>query len=191
MLGRMNDPAKTAAREIKTLRSLCHPHNVIFLGFFEHLGSIGYLMFPATPYNLANVMRMISYLVQPFQAERHSFENTETTKIHPSVFFTMDECMDILRRCFVCLSQGLGYLHRLGSIHGDIKPENILVDESGTVLFTDFSNSSTQDDQAFRVRPYTHKYAAPEVKDLRATRESSDIWSLGCVSLEIAILLSG
>lgn len=137
-------------------------------------------------------MRLVTNFVRPITEKTgsQSIQKTEEPKNTHSVSFTSDECLGLLRRCFVCLSQGLEYLHRLGIRHGDIKPANILVDESGSVLFTGFSNSSTQDDQTYRVDAFTHRYAAPEVAYFATAIQSSDVYSLGCIFLEIATLLS-
>ncbi len=103
----------------------------------------------------------------------------------------------ILRRCFVCLSEALSYLHASDVRHKDIKPENILIDESGSLILTDFGISrrfpkdtphSTNDQWKF-----TRKYASPEImKGKTVLRDDpSDVFSLGCVFLEVATLLLG
>ena len=103
----------------------------------------------------------------------------------------------ILRRCFICLSEALSYLHESDVRHKDIKPENILIDESGSLILTDFGISrrfpkntphSTNDQWKF-----TRKYASPEImKGKTALRDDpSDVFSLGCVFLEVATLLLG
>ena len=103
----------------------------------------------------------------------------------------------ILRRCFVCLSEALSYLHASDVRHKDIKPENILIDQSGSLILTDFGISrrfpkntphSTNDQWKF-----TRKYASPEMmKGKTVPRDDpSDVFSLGCVFLEVATLLLG
>lgn len=110
---------------------------------------------------------------------------------------SVDRRIEILRGYFVCLSQALSYLHESGVRHKDIKPKNILIDESGSVVLTDFGISRrfpkdkphvTNDEWNF-----TRKYASPEImKDKRMPRDDpSDVFSLGCVFLEMATLLLG
>ena len=103
----------------------------------------------------------------------------------------------ILRRCFICLSEALSYLHASDVRHKDIKPENILIDEAESLILTDFGISrrfqkntphSTNDQWKF-----TYKYASPEMMKGRTVPrdDPSDVFSLGCVFLEVATLLLG
>ena len=102
-----------------------------------------------------------------------------------------------LRRFFVCLSEALSYLHKSDVRHKDIKPENILVDESGSVILTDFGISRRFAKGRSHVTSnewkFTRKYASPEImKGKRVPRDDpSDGFSLGCVFLEMATLLLG
>lgn len=101
----------------------------------------------------------------------------------------------LLRTFFGCLSNGLSYLHSIKIRHKDIKPGNILVDGK-TVLFTDFNvsfdwsnteHSITNDSMPLMTR----KYSAPEMLNDGPRGSPSDIWSLGCVYLEIITILKG
>ena len=102
---------------------------------------------------------------------------------------------DILRNFFGCLASAMYYLHDKRIRHRDIKPENILV-KGREVYLTDFgisldwenlSRSTTTDDSG-----RTPMYCAPEVITPNQKRNSSsDIWSLGCVFLEMCTVLKG
>ena len=96
-----------------------------------------------------------------------------------------------LRSFFGCLASALKYLHEQNCRHKDIKPGNILV-KGGSVFITDFGTSLdwTEDQlEATTGRPtaFTNTYAAPEVAEGRPRDRSADIWSLGCVFLEIIV----
>ncbi|KAL9028711.1 MAG: hypothetical protein Q9196_002966 [Gyalolechia fulgens] len=105
--------------------------------------------------------------------------------------------VDSLRGYFVCLSQALSYIHESDVRHKDIKPENILIDASGSVVLTDFGISRRFPKQTPHVTndkwEWTRKYASPEImQGKRAPRDDpSDVFSLGCVFLEMASLILG
>ena len=90
---------------------------------------------------------------------------------------------------FSCLTSGLQHIHEQGVTHRDIKPSNILVKDRN-VLFADFGSSSTIDEPRCEKRAivYTKLYAAPEVADGHSGTEA-DIFSLGCVFLEMVTML--
>jgi serine/threonine protein kinase len=93
-----------------------------------------------------------------------------------------------LKRAFGCLADGLSFMHCKRIRHKDIKTGNILV-HRGTVIYTDFGFSvdSSLDDNSKSIGPAlkTPRYAAPEVIDGKTRDSSSDIFSLGCVYIEV------
>ncbi|KAF1954247.1 HSP70-domain-containing protein [Byssothecium circinans] len=100
----------------------------------------------------------------------------------------------LLRSFFGCLANALQYLHSIKIRHRDIKPHNILV-KGDRVFLTDFgialdweelSKSTTTADSG-----KTWLYAAPEVARYEKRNTSADIWSLGCVFMEVATTLKG
>ncbi|PHT35166.1 hypothetical protein CQW23_26966 [Capsicum baccatum] len=85
---------------------------------------------------------------------------------------------------------GLMYLHSHNIIHGDIKPDNLLVTASGRVKIGDFSVSQAfeDDDDKLRRSPGTPVFTAPEccVGD-RYHGKAADTWAVG-VTLYCMIL---
>lgn len=94
--------------------------------------------------------------------------------------------------------QGLSYLHSRDIIHRDIKGANILVDNKGTVKISDFgiskrveassllSSSSSSKKAAQRVSLQGSVFwMAPEVVRQTAYTRKADIWSLGCLIVEM------
>ncbi|KAJ2670059.1 hypothetical protein GGI25_005958 [Coemansia spiralis] len=81
---------------------------------------------------------------------------------------------------------GLGYLHERGVLHRDIKGANILVDETGTCKISDFGISRKADAGATERRVLgTVPFMAPEVARASQYTEAADIWSLGCVVVQM------
>ncbi|OAL43443.1 kinase-like protein, partial [Pyrenochaeta sp. DS3sAY3a] len=98
----------------------------------------------------------------------------------------------VLNRAFGCLASGLAYMHRQKIRHKDIKPQNILIHQ-GSVLYTDFGISFDADDDNTTtigyVGAFTRRYCAPEVQDHTRRDRKSDVYSLGCVFVEILDVL--
>jgi len=86
---------------------------------------------------------------------------------------------------------GLDYLHKKRIMHRDIKGANILTDSNGIVKLADFGASKKIVDLAtigseFNSIKGTPYWMAPEVITQKGHGRSADIWSLGCVVIEMA-----
>jgi serine/threonine protein kinase len=70
----------------------------------------------------------------------------------------------LLRRYFRDVIAGLMYLHSHNIVHGDIKPENLLIDSNGRTKFCDFSVSRSfeDDNDELRRSPGTPVFIATE-----------------------------
>ncbi len=94
---------------------------------------------------------------------------------------------DILRQ----LIQGLRAMHRLDMVHQDLKPENIMIDEAGTVKIIDFGSvkvaSVTEGQQvsSSQMPAGAVDYTAPEYLLYGDGDNKSDLYSLGAVIYEI------
>lgn len=79
------------------------------------------------------------------------------------------------------------YIHGKGFIHRDLKPSNIFVKDDDTLCVGDFGVATVMGDRRTCPRNAvgTTVYMAPEVMT-QAYDERSDIWSLGCLLLEMA-----
>jgi serine/threonine protein kinase len=94
----------------------------------------------------------------------------------------------VLYRAFGCLLSGLAYIHRHTIRHKDIKPQNILIHE-GHVIYTDFGIAFDANEQSTTTtgmsEAFTRRYCAPEVANNQPRNRKSDVFSLGCVFVEI------
>jgi serine/threonine protein kinase len=99
----------------------------------------------------------------------------------------------LLTRAFGCLAGGLQYIHLQAVRHKDIKPQNILIHQ-GRIVYTDFGvsydgNISGQSTTTGKPNGFTRRYCAPEVADWGPRNRKADIFSLGCVYMEILHVL--
>jgi len=93
-------------------------------------------------------------------------------------------------------AEGLGYLHnrRPAIVHGDLKPENVLIDAYGTAKLSDFGLSTAVDEARGRgLRSSTGfcgtlRYSDPVLLDNHPNTVSTDIWSLGWFAFEVVTL---
>ncbi|VDO02521.1 unnamed protein product [Rodentolepis nana] len=94
---------------------------------------------------------------------------------------------DIARFYIAEIMCGLEYIHQMGVVHRDVKPENILLSEGGHVIIIDF-------DMAYELQPDplqkipsvigagTIEFMAPEIANSAVVTTKADVWSLGCLS---------
>jgi serine/threonine protein kinase len=82
------------------------------------------------------------------------------------------------------VADGLKYLHDKGIVHRDVKVDNILMNEQGWGMLTDFGLSERIVD-AVSSRAGTPHHMAPEVVGKQASSAPSDIWSFGITQIEM------
>jgi serine/threonine protein kinase len=81
------------------------------------------------------------------------------------------------------LCSAIGYLHRQGILHLDLKPSNI-VSDLGQAKVIDFSIARPPG--RARKPVGTHVYMAPEQERCEPLGEATDVWGIGCVLYEAA-----
>jgi len=102
--------------------------------------------------------------------------------------------LEQVRQIIEQLAKGLQALHRREILHQDLRPENILIDASGTVKIIDFGAarvagiSEATPGAETRDRPGTALYSAPEYFLDELPDPRADLYSLGVISYQ---LLSG
>merc|ERR1712151_399208 len=86
------------------------------------------------------------------------------------------------------ITEGLNYLHtrKPPVLHRDIKGGNILVSLDCHVKLTDFGCSKRTDDSFSKTMRGSIPWMAPEVVVGSGHGRKADVWSLGCVVIEMA-----
>ncbi|GAA5921511.1 hypothetical protein JCM3775_003083 [Rhodotorula graminis] len=147
--------------------------------------------------NIIQERRLLEEIDSPFVCNlRFAFQDDENLfmvldlMLGGDLRFHLDRlgCMkeEVVRFYVAEMALALGDLHKLGIVHRDIKPDNILLDEKGHAHLTDFNIAVHFTDR----RPLTSvagsmAYMAPEVLAKRGYFATVDWWSLGVVAYEL------
>jgi serine/threonine protein kinase len=151
----------TSLREMTILKALDHP-NILKLNDYYFDAHNIYLVFDHYPYDLRMFIEEFDYV------KSHTVENIAYQ-----------------------LLNGINYLHSNLILHRDLKPSNILINPlTAEILIADFGLSRSMSPN---IRPYSKEictlfYRPPEI--LLGGDEyamSIDIWSYGCILLELFI----
>jgi len=148
------------------------------------------------------------YVINYVDAFSHLHIRGDKTTIHPCIVYSLlgdsltllldyvggGLAFDVVRKVTREILSGLAYLHSLGIIHTDLKPDNILlthrIGEIGnnseiSVVIADVG-SSTFRNKIFSKTIGTQEYESPEAVLGQDYDTPTDIWSLGCIVYEIA-----
>ena len=97
--------------------------------------------------------------------------------------FPLPEAIRVLR----VVADGLNHVHWIGILHGDLKPQNIMLGAGGDVKLLDFgvAHEMAQLAPADAFRPRTLAYMSPDQLLGDALGPASDIYALGVVFYEM------
>ncbi|RXW15766.1 hypothetical protein EST38_g10082 [Candolleomyces aberdarensis] len=157
------DVMKALKFESDTLKDLDHPNIVQYLGFEESEDFLSIFLEYVPGGTISELLR-----------QHGRFREEVTTSFLHQIL------------------QGLDYLHSRNILHRDLKADNILVEELGVCKISDFGISKKADDlyrggRAYTMMKGTVYWMAPEVlsPDGQGYDAKVDIWSLGCVAVEM------
>ncbi|KAI0274767.1 kinase-like domain-containing protein [Gloeopeniophorella convolvens] len=148
--------------ESETLKDLDHPHIVQYLGFEETPTFLSIFLEYVPGGSVGSCLRKYG-----------RFEENVTKYFSEQIL------------------SGLEYLHSKGILHRDLKADNILVEKTGICKISDFGISKRTDDineqNVLTAMQGTVFWMAPEVVNTgkRGYNAKVDIWSVGCVVLEM------
>lgn len=128
-----------------------------------------------------NIVRLIDFFEDDdyyhIEMERHGNPGTDLfdlIELKPNM--EESEC----RAIFAQVVSAIRHLHDQGIIHRDIKDENIVVDDAGTIKVIDFGSAAFVKQGPFDVFVGTIDYAAPEVLSGKPyDGRPQDVWALG------------
>jgi serine/threonine protein kinase/tetratricopeptide (TPR) repeat protein len=154
------DVRAALAHEFQLLASLRHPHiiSVLDYGFAGHNGNRNDQRWPFFTMTLLEEARPLDLAGERLDISRQ---------------------VDLL----VQLLQALDYLHRRGILHRDLKPGNVLVDETGAVRVLDFGLAARYE-QATSISG-TPAYIAPEILRSAKATAASDLYAVGVLAYQL------
>ncbi|KAH6629850.1 kinase-like domain-containing protein, partial [Boeremia exigua] len=159
-----------AVTEVEHLQRLQHRHIVRLVGTYLLKKDLVILLYPAAEWNLEE------YMDELFEG-RSEIAKTDAATLSTFVG---------------CLSNAIQYMHNNNVKHMDIKPKNVLIRDGFfelEVYVADFgiarAYKCADDSNTDSPTPFTRLYAAPEVAAQESRGFPADVFSLGCVFIEI------
>ncbi len=147
-------------REARTAAALSHPHIIPIYAVRESADLVYFVMKFVEGRSLESIVRAAGPLA-----------------------------LTLVRAVLYQAGEALGYAHRRGVVHRDVKPANIMLDTDGWVVVTDFGIAKVSETQGLTMTGATigtPSYMSPE--QCEAKRElsgASDQYSLGIVGYEL------
>jgi len=119
-----------------------------------------------------SVALVMSYIPGPTLSEIR--ENNYKKGIDPEhVAWIIERNLNILK-----------YLHMNGVVHGDVKPQNMIIQpESHTVVLVDYGLAKVRPSATDGAKGYTPYFASPEQRDGKVILPESDFYSLGMTAV--------
>jgi serine/threonine protein kinase len=118
----------------------------------------------------------------PFIAMRFIRGGTLAKRVAKTGAVTPDWGLRLLREC----AEGLQALHAAGYFHGDLQPENILLEPDGSPRIGDFDQSAALEVGRTPSTPQPNAFAAPELVAGEKVDQRADLFALGA-TIHVAV----
>ncbi|KAH6878144.1 kinase-like domain-containing protein [Alternaria rosae] len=186
-------------KEVEILKRLSHVHIVQLIGTYVQRKHLGILLYPVATCDLHTFFEDVEAWSKVVAADESGSSVTRRDSLDSDVKIRLETLhydfpeggggswASIVYSKIGCLVSAIAYLHDKQIRHKDLKPSNILL-SAGQLWLTDFgsstdftllSQSATDNERG------TPRYFAPEVAAWKPSGRAADMFSLGCVLLEI------
>ncbi len=165
---------------VKVLRQTCAENEAFLARFRSQAQAVAGLVHP----NIVTIYEVgqegdCHYLVMELVEEP-----TLEELIRVGVPFSIGQVLDIV----IQICTAVGYAHRLGMVHGDIKPQNVFVSADGRVKVADFGIASALSVASVvegEIVWGTPRYFSPEQVAGGNVSPTSDVYSIGVLAYEM------
>ncbi|KAF7823501.1 mitogen-activated protein kinase-like protein NTF6 [Senna tora] len=177
-IGNAFDNRIDAKRTLREIKLLCHmDHDNVRFYLFT-------LQYPDTIIKIKDIIR---------PPERQNFNDVYIvyelmdTDLHQIIRSTQDLTDEHCQYFLYQLLRGLKYIHSANVLHRDLKPSNLLLNANCDLKICDFGLARTTSETDFMTEyVVTRWYRAPELLlNCSEYTAAIDIWSVGCIMMEI------
>ncbi len=187
-------------KEIEILKKLSHVHVIQLIGTYTQQKFLGIILYPVAECDLhtffedVEAWMAINQSTSDRQARLSELEPSQKRRLEALGYdFPEKKTCRIALPIYSkigCLISAVAYLHSQKVRHKDLKPSNILLskdriwisDFGSATDFTLLSHSATNNERG------TPRYFAPEMAAWEVSGRAADMFSLGCILLEILVL---
>lgn len=167
---------------IKLMRGDISDDPVNVLRFQREAKAVADLSHP----NIVEIYDIGQYNNRPYMVMEYVKGKTLKEMLRKRGALDVNEALDIAKQMVLAIKAA----HDKGIIHRDIKPQNIIIKDDGTVKVMDFGIALTKDNlqltQTDSVMGSVH-YLAPELAKGSAASYQSDIYAMGIVLYEMLV----
>jgi len=179
---------------MKHLYQLRNPNIIQFLAAYSHRGSHNFLLLPVAECNLSTLLESDDAAGRAFNSASELLDAMYGLVKAVTALHNYHWVLDLDDAPSQGPESTSGFKVQLSGCHHDLKPENILVHDKKLIL-ADFGISrlkATERNTKTPVQRGFDNYVAPEcyqaITNKQKVGRKSDIWSLGCIFLELLIL---